>query len=95
MAVYGTQGFAEVLGHQMTTFRLVPVGDGGHFSAGTPQVTETAGFNMLTAELEAFAASIAGGRSFPTPLKQIMHGVAVFEAVAESAAGKRPVTVRT
>jgi predicted dehydrogenase len=95
MAVYGTQGFAEVLGHQMTTFRLVPVGDGGHFSAGTPQVTESAGFNMLTAELEAFATSIASGRPFPTPLKQIMHGVAVFEAVAESAAGKRPVTVRT
>lgn len=95
MAVYGTNGFAEVLGHQMTTFRLIPVGDDGHFSAGTPQVTETAGFNMLTAELEAFAASIAHGKPFPTPLKQIMHGVAVFEAVAESATRGRPVTVQT
>jgi predicted dehydrogenase len=40
---------------------------------------------MLTAELEAFAASIAAGRPFPTPLDQIMHGVAVFEAVSASA----------
>jgi predicted dehydrogenase len=56
-------------------------------------VTETAGFNMLTAELEAFAASIAAGRPFPTPLDQIMHGVALFEAVAASAARGVPVTI--
>jgi predicted dehydrogenase len=95
MAVYGTKGFAEVVGHQMTTFRLIPVGDDGHFSAGTPLVTDTAGFNMLTAELEAFAASITHGKPFPTPLEQIMHGVAVFEAVAESVTRGRPVTVQT
>jgi predicted dehydrogenase len=95
MAVYGTKGFAEVLGHQMTTFRLVPAEDGGHFSAGPPEVTETAGFNMLTAELEAFAASITGGQRFPTPLQQILHGLAVLEAVAASAAQGRTVTMQT
>ena len=57
-------------------------------------MTETPGFNMLTAELEAFAASIAAGQPFPTPLDQIMHGVAVFEAVAASAARNEPVAVR-
>ena len=87
MAVYGTKGFAEVLGHPMTTFRLIPA------SNGVAEVTETAGFNMLTAELEAFAASIVAARPFPTPLDQIMHGVAVFEAVAESAARGVPVTI--
>ncbi len=93
MAVYGTKGFAEVLGHPMTTFRLVPAGDGGHIGAGTAEVTETPDFNMLTAELEAFAASIVAGRPFPTPLSQIIHGVAVFEAVAASAARDEPVRV--
>ena len=92
MAVYGTGGFAEVLGHPMATFRMVPVGD-GHFSTSPPEVTETLGFNMLTAELEAFAASIASGRPFPTSMEQILHGVAVFEAVAASAAQGRPVAV--
>jgi len=93
MAVYGTKGFAEVLGHQMTLFRLVPAADGGVHGAGEAEVTETAGFNMLNAELEAFAASIAAKRPFPTPLDQIVHGVAVFEAVAASAARGAPVTV--
>jgi predicted dehydrogenase len=92
MAVYGTEGFAEVLGHPMTTFRLVPAGGGVH-GAGEAEVTETTGFNMLTAELEAFAASIVTGRPFPTPLDQIMHGVAVFEAVAASAARGEKVAV--
>ena len=93
MAVYGTKGFAEVLGHQMTLFRFVPAAGAGVHGAGEPEVTETAGFNMLNAELEAFAASIAAKRPFPTPLDQIMHGVAVFEAVATSAAGGGSVMV--
>ena len=93
MAVYGTKAFAEVLGHPMTTFRLVPAAGGGVHGAGSAEVTETPGFNMLTAELKAFAASIAAGRPFPTPLDQVMHGVAVFEAVAASAARGVPVAV--
>jgi predicted dehydrogenase len=93
IAVYGTEGFAEVLGHPMTTFRLVPASGGGVHGAGTPEVTETAGFDMLKAELEAFAECIAARRPFPTPLDQILHGVAVFEAVAASALRGQPVTV--
>jgi predicted dehydrogenase len=93
MAVYGTKGFAEVLGHPMTIFRFVPASGGGVHGTAEAEVTETAGFNMLAAELEAFAASIAAGRPFPTPLDQIMHGVAVFEAVAASAERGKPVIV--
>jgi predicted dehydrogenase len=93
MAVYGTKGFAEVLGHQMTIYRLIQPAAGGAHGAGEPEVTETSGFNMLRAELEAFAASIAAGQPFPTPLDQIMHGVAVFEAVTASAARNVPVMV--
>jgi predicted dehydrogenase len=93
MAVYGTKAFAEVLGHQMTIFRLVPAAGGGAHGAAEPEITETTGFNMLRTELEAFASSIAAGHPFPTPLDQIMHGVAVFEAVATSAAQHEPVTI--
>ena len=49
MAVYGTKVFAEVLGHPMQTFRLISALDG---STGAPQMTDTADFSMLTAELE-------------------------------------------
>ncbi len=86
MAVYGTEAFAEVLGHPMDVFRIVP-------AAGTPAVTETLGFSMLKAELEAFAASIAAREPFPTPLADILHGVAVFEAVVRSVTGGGPEAV--
>lgn len=92
MAVYGTAGFAEVLGHPMATFRLVPAGSDPRVPTA-PEVTETPGFNMLTAELEAFAASIETGRPFPTPMDDILHGVTVFEAVVESVASGRAVTL--
>ncbi len=93
MAVYGTQGFAEVLGHPMNTFRLLPASASNPAATGEPMVTETPGFNMLRAELEAFASSITARLPFPTPLSQILHGVAVFEAVLRSSATGEPVAV--
>ena len=86
MAVYGTGGFAEILGHPMATFRLIPAIAGEHRMTAPPEVTETQGFNMLTAELEAFAASVNAGTPFPTPLSDILHGVEVFETILRSAA---------
>jgi predicted dehydrogenase len=91
-AAYGTAGFAEILGHPMATYRLIPATT-DHRRPADPVVTETPGFNMLTAELEAFAAAIAGKRPFPTPLADILHGVAVFEAVLRSARTGRPEAV--
>lgn len=93
MAAYGTGGFAEILGHPMATFRLVPSATGvtqaAHRATGATEVTETPGFNMLTAELVAFAAAIEARCPFPTPLSEILHGVAVFEAILRSAASGR------
>jgi hypothetical protein len=74
----------------MQTFRMTPAIEGDHRGTAPPQVTETPGFNMLTAELEAFAASIRNKTPFPTPLTEILHGVAVFEAVLCSAACGQP-----
>ena len=91
-ATYGTEGFAEILGHPMATYRLTPATT-DHRSPADPVVTETPGFNMLTAELEAFAVSIASGQPFPTPLSDILHGVAVFEAILRSAEQGRPVSI--
>jgi predicted dehydrogenase len=96
MAVYGTGGFAEILGHPMATFRLVPSLAGEHRVTAPPEVTETQGFNMLTAELEAFASAITSRTPFPTPLGQILHGVEVFEAILRSAmTGERVLVLRS
>ena len=85
MAVYGTQGLAEVLYHPMHLFRLTQSAEPGQFAGATPEVIETPGFNMLTAELTEFARCVAEHRPFPTPLSDILHGVEVFEAIAQSA----------
>jgi predicted dehydrogenase len=89
MALYGTGGFAEIAGHQMGTYRFTASLHGEAFGTAEPEVSETKGFNLLTAELESFAASIAAGTPFPTPLADIRHGVAVFEAIIRSAESGR------
>jgi predicted dehydrogenase len=89
MALYGTAGFGEILGHPMSTFRFVAALPGEAFGTALPEVIETSGFNMLTAELESFSESIEMGWAFPTPLSEIRHGVAVFEAILRSAASGR------
>jgi predicted dehydrogenase len=94
MAVYGTKAFAEIIGHPMQVFRLLPALDHAQIATNAPEVTETSGFNMLTAELEAFACSIANHRPFPTPVADILHGVEVFEAVLQSAERDAPVSLR-
>lgn len=93
MAVYGTQGLGEVLFHPMHVFRLTPSADPAQMSGATPDVIETPGFNMLTAELTEFARCVEERRPFPTPLSEILHGVAVFEAIARSAETRQTVRV--
>jgi predicted dehydrogenase len=50
-------------------------------------------FDMERAELEAFAAAVAGEAPYPVPLDEVVHGIAVFEAVVASA-GKNGEPVR-
>jgi predicted dehydrogenase len=93
MAVYGTQGLGEVLSHTMHTFRLSPVTDPAAFATAAPEIIETPGFNMLTAELLEFARCVTERRDFPTPLSHVLHGVEVFEAIARSAATRQTVRI--
>lgn len=50
-------------------------------------------FDMERAELEAFAAAVAGATPYPVPLDDVANGVATFEAVARSAASRQPVEI--
>lgn len=93
MAVYGTQGLGEVLSHTMHTFRLSPLAEPNAFATASPEVIETPGFNMLTAELLEFARCVQERRDFPTPLSHVLHGVEVFEAIARSAATRQTVRI--
>ena len=70
----------------------VPQQGGPHASA-QPEVIENKGFNPVKASLEAFAAAVRGTAPFPVTAEQIVHCVAVFEALVKSAKSRQPVKV--
>ncbi len=88
LAVFGTKGCAE-LSTPSLDFRFTPAPDGppsaGRYTAPEPETIQGAAFNSLAAQLEGFAAAIQGTRPFPIGAAEILHGVAVFEAIVRSA----------
>ncbi|MFL5066215.1 MAG: hypothetical protein ACJ8ED_16365, partial [Xanthobacteraceae bacterium] len=49
------------------------------------EVVEHPGFDMLQAELTAFARCIRDGKTFPVGLDDVLHGMSVFDAVVRAA----------
>jgi predicted dehydrogenase len=95
LAVFGTKGCGELLTPNLD-FHFTPTPSApptGRHAAPPPEIIENRGFNSLQAELEAFAAAVEGGPAYPIPPEQILHGVAVFEAIIASAAHRQPVRV--
>lgn len=84
--VFGSKGWAEVRGSSGLTFELQPV-------AGTATTIEFPAFDAEKAELEAFAAAVAGEAPFPVPVDQAVHSVAVLEAMNRAARTGQPVRI--
>lgn len=95
--IYGSGGTAEIRTPGLDQFSFAPVPDAPLSGHATPKPVETsqiAGFDTVSAELEAFAAAVAGEAPYPIAPAQMLHGAAVFEAVATSArSGGSPVRV--
>lgn len=92
IAVFGTKGIAETMRPSLDNFRFLPVSDKPH-AAGQPEIIEHKGFNPVKAVMEAFAAAVQGEAPYPVTHDQIVHGVAVFEAIVKSAQSGHPVKV--
>lgn len=92
IAVFGTRGIAETMRPGLDTFRFFPVSDKPHVPA-QPEIIENKGFNPVKAVLESFAAAVQGEAPYPITHDQIIHGVAVFEAIVKSAKTGQPVKV--
>jgi predicted dehydrogenase len=64
---------------------------------GEPENIDFGDYNIegdaLNAELEAFAAAVEGRAPYPIPQDQIIHVVAVLEAIIKSAETKAPVQI--
>jgi predicted dehydrogenase len=86
--VYGTKGLAEVSRPNLQRFRFVPCADRpptGPVVAPPDEIVEHPGFDMLHAELTAFARCVRDGTPFPVALDDVLHGMAVFDAVVRAA----------
>ena len=95
-SVYGSKGMAEISGAALQNFRFVPTSDrppDGPVAAPPAEHLDFAGFDMLNAEMTAFARAIVDKSPYPVPLAEVLHGMAVFDAVVRSAKTKEIVRV--
>jgi predicted dehydrogenase len=86
--VYGTNGLAEISRPDLSRLRFAPAATAaptGLVPVPPDEMVEHCGFDMLHAELTAFAHAIRDGKSYPVPIEDVLHGMAVFDAVVESA----------
>ncbi|HZX86516.1 MAG TPA: Gfo/Idh/MocA family oxidoreductase [Reyranella sp.] len=94
--VYGSKGTAEITSPSLARFVFYPAPDAPNSSnpAPKPPVThEVQGADTVRAELEAFAQAVEGGAPFPITHDQMIHGVAVLEAIVAALGQDRFVSV--
>ena len=87
-SAYGTKALAEITRADLSHFRFTPgstAAPSGLVIAPPDQVLEYSGFDMLHAQMSAFAHAIREGNSYPVPIADVLHGMAVFDAIVESA----------
>jgi predicted dehydrogenase len=85
---YGTKGLAEITRADLSHFRFTPASTAaptGVVAAPPDEIQEFTGFDMLHAQMTAFARTIRDGNSYPVPIADVLHGMAVFDAIVESA----------
>lgn len=82
--VFGSRGSLEIRDELGFTYRPM---------AGETEHTDYPRFEKERAELEAFADAVAGDAPYPLPNDQAIHGVAVFEAIVESALTDKAVKI--
>ena len=86
--VYGSKGLAAIAGASLQNFHFVPTSTrapDGPVTAPPGEHLSFEGFDMLNAEMTAFARAIIDKTPYPVPVADVLHGMAVFDAVVESA----------
>jgi predicted dehydrogenase len=85
--LYGSRGLAEISQPNLARLRFVPTSDQaptGPVTAPPDEITEHAGFDMLNAELTAFAGAIRDGKPYPIAIDEVLHGMSVFDAIVRA-----------
>src|SRR5262249_27297571 len=82
--LYGSKGLGEISRPNLARFRFVPTSDvapTGPVTAPPDAISEHAGFDMLNAELTAFARAIRERTPYPVTIDEVLHGMSVFDAI--------------
>src|SRR5437870_3751749 len=94
--LYGSKGLAEISRPNLEALRFVPTSDAppaGAVLAPPDERHEHAGFDMLSAELTAFARAIRARKPYPVPIEDVLHGMSVFDAIVQAARSNQIVKV--
>jgi predicted dehydrogenase len=86
--LYGSRGLAEISKPGLERLRIVPVSTvapTGPVTAPPDEIIDSPNFDMLNAELVEFAKCIEQKRHYPVSTDQVLHGMAVFDAIVRSA----------
>jgi predicted dehydrogenase len=86
--LYGTHGLGEISRPDLSRLRFVPASTeapSGPVQAPPDEILQFSGANMLQAELNAFACAIGENKPYPLPIEEVLHGMAAFEAIIQSA----------
>ena len=95
--LYGTRGLGEISKPNLQQFRYVPASTQaptGPVTAPPDEINEHKGFDILNAQLSAFARSIRDKTPYPVPIDDVLHSMSVFDAIVESARSNKIVAVR-
>jgi predicted dehydrogenase len=96
-SAYGSNGLAEISRPDLSRFRFAETATApptGLVPAPPNEVLTFSGFDMLHAELTAFASAIRDATPYPVPIADVLHGMAVFDAVVASAERGEIIAVR-
>jgi predicted dehydrogenase len=86
--VYGTGGLGEISRPDLSRLRFAPAATEaptGPVRAPPDEILQFPGFDTLHAELEAFARAIREKMPYPVPIEDVLHGMAAFDAIVQSA----------
>jgi len=86
--LYGTSGLGEISRPDLSRLRFSPaakVAPTGPVPPQPDEILDFSGFDMLHAELTAFADAVRGRSAYPVPIEEVLHGMAVFDAIVQSA----------
>jgi predicted dehydrogenase len=93
---YGTGGLGEISRRNLSRLRFAPAATRaptGQIPAPPDEIVEFPSFDTLHAEMNAFARAIREGKHYPIPIDDVLHGMAVLDAIVASAQSGETVTV--